>query len=199
MNSRMMMMMMSLVLCLVVVASPLVTAQPSAPPPFCSKMVEFNACSMRANTAVAQCNGLVQSVPTFEYWDCICQQHQTLMQCYALCPDDPNMQDQYQAQQQYKFSTCNYVDELKAKGEGPPKILATTATTATATTKATPGATPTPAVQLPSPDRGDGPSSSSSDGPNNHLAVLDMGDGGAAIQASEGTLLIVLCLALVLY
>jgi hypothetical protein len=65
----------------------------------CQKNKEFATCAQKAELAVAGCNSNVTNVPTASYYTCLCTGSQMRMQCYSLCPDDTQLQIQYQSQQ----------------------------------------------------------------------------------------------------
>lgn len=101
---------------------------------------------------IAACNSLVTDTPTFEYYNCVCNGQNSMISCYDICPDDPQLQAQKQSQLQYKSGTCVYVAQQKALGKGaPPVASSTTVTTGTSTTgvKGTSVALPLPKRTLP--------------------------------------------------
>jgi hypothetical protein len=63
------------------------------------------------------------------------------MDCYNLCPEDENLQLQRRAQEQNKVSTCQYVDQARANGEGAPEVANKTTAVVSGTTT----------VELPKP------------------------------------------------
>jgi hypothetical protein len=92
----------------------------------CSKIVEFSACSSKASNRIAGCNNLVVDTPTFQFWNCICDSYTASLDCYAICPDDPQLQLQRRSQEQTRFGTCQYVDQLKKEGKAAPRLKTTT-------------------------------------------------------------------------
>jgi hypothetical protein len=92
----------------------------------CQKLTEFNACVDKEARSQADCNAAVESTPDFKYWDCVCQAQRRQTSCYALCPDDENMQLQYRSNQASAENTCSYVDQQKAIGADAPEAEKTT-------------------------------------------------------------------------
>ena len=91
----------------------------------CKKIISYNSCVMRHASDIAACNSLVVNVPTFEYWDCICQGYSKSLSCYKICPEDTNLQLQFASQRQSTFSTCDYVNEMKRQGLDAPEVKKT--------------------------------------------------------------------------
>jgi hypothetical protein len=110
---------------------------------------------MRYAEIVADCNALVVNVPTFEYWQCICQGYRDSLSCYQICAEDANLQLQLDSQRQNTFSRCNYVEEMKQQGLGAPPAIDTSIANASShdtnelqpqTTKVLPPLTPLPSL-----------------------------------------------------
>jgi hypothetical protein len=83
---------------------------------------EYSACTTRARLNQANCNGLVATTPTFEYWDCLCNTYTSSLNCYSLCGQDTELQKQRLIEEQNSQGTCNYVAEQKKLGKGAPKV-----------------------------------------------------------------------------
>lgn len=81
-------------------------------PQLCNKITEYSSCSTKASQDISSCNGQVTSVPDASYYTCLCKGHQSLLQCYSICPDDPQMQLQLVSQKQNMFATCKAAQDM---------------------------------------------------------------------------------------
>lgn len=88
----------------------------------CSNIVKYSRCTSDASYKMASCNSLVQSVPTFEYWSCVCKHQTEVLDCSQICSDDAEMMQQYLSEKRQTSGTCQYVQELKEQGLDAPEV-----------------------------------------------------------------------------
>ncbi|KAI8617631.1 hypothetical protein BC830DRAFT_1112760 [Chytriomyces sp. MP71] len=82
----------------------------------CLKTADFSNCTTNAAQTSADCNNLVSDTPTLEYYQCLCKAGQGNLQCYALCPDDAQLQLQLQTIQKSVSASCQGVTDLQSQG-----------------------------------------------------------------------------------
>jgi hypothetical protein len=82
-------------------------------PQLCSKAAEYSNCARNATLKVAACNQNVDSNPDSAYYTCLCDGYLNTLKCYALCPDDPQLQLQFRTQKESTSSTCKAAGDMK--------------------------------------------------------------------------------------
>lgn len=91
----------------------LINAQSSL---ICNKISEFTSCVNKYSLNIAGCSASVKSTPGLAYYECQCEQYTAMDQCYSLCPDDAQIQLQFDTQKRTKNSICQAVTDLKNQG-----------------------------------------------------------------------------------
>ncbi|KAI8805404.1 hypothetical protein BJ742DRAFT_775117 [Cladochytrium replicatum] len=101
-------------------------------PRLCQQISQYSGCQSNASLAQSQCNQLVSVVPTLEFQICLCDRLQDSLRCYALCPDDPQLQLQLSTQKASVSSQCKAVEDMKNQGF----VVITTAATSSSSAPA---------------------------------------------------------------
>ncbi|TPX42528.1 hypothetical protein SeMB42_g02074 [Synchytrium endobioticum] len=117
-------------------------------PKICARTADFSACQTSASHAQAQCNSLVVSTPTPEYWRCLCNSAQQGVQCYDICHDDPQLQLQLQTVKVHADSACKTADDQAALNPSPSPSVLPSSTPSPSASAAMPSAMPS-AVTTP--------------------------------------------------
>ncbi|KAJ3246549.1 hypothetical protein HDU78_006769 [Chytriomyces hyalinus] len=99
----------------------------------CLQSAAYTNCTTAAAQTSANCNSLVVDTPTVEYYQCLCTAGESNLQCFALCPEDAQLQLQFQTIKKSISASCQGVHDLKSQGY-------TTQASPTSTSSATPSA-----------------------------------------------------------
>ncbi|KAI8843920.1 hypothetical protein BJ741DRAFT_589562 [Chytriomyces cf. hyalinus JEL632] len=82
----------------------------------CLQSAAYTNCTTAAAQTSANCNSLVVDTPTVEYYQCLCTAGESNLQCFALCPEDAQLQLQFQTIKKSISASCQGVTDLKSQG-----------------------------------------------------------------------------------
>ena len=101
----------------------------------CSKPVEYSTCTTEAHKQMAACSANVQGNPKASYYRCLCNGQNSLVSCYAICGDDPNLLLQLPTAQRDAATSCKVASEQEAKEPAATSTSMSNAITMTLPTK----------------------------------------------------------------
>ena len=98
----------------------------------CAKVAEYGACINKYTLKIAGCSAKVPGTPDLNFYQCQCDHTKEMNECYMLCWDSVEIQQQFTSIISNPTSPCVAVENLKSQG-----FTMSTSTTKSSTTTGT--------------------------------------------------------------